>query len=76
MEQEASQFIDMIAGYLSRFWFRAMLSSSCRRDRSVSGAMKSGTAEGALAEALSAMGLDWEELPGEGAFYGPKIEFF
>ncbi|MEP0072711.1 MAG: threonine--tRNA ligase, partial [Marinomonas sp.] len=31
--------------------------------------------EKALADALDAAGLDWEELPGEGAFYGPKIEF-
>jgi len=32
-------------------------------------------AEAALRRALSASGLDWEELPAEGAFYGPKIEF-
>jgi len=32
-------------------------------------------AEHALREALKAGGLAWEELPGEGAFYGPKIEF-
>ena len=31
--------------------------------------------EQALADALDAAGLPWEELPGEGAFYGPKIEF-
>lgn len=32
-------------------------------------------AELALREALRASGMGWEELPGEGAFYGPKIEF-
>jgi threonyl-tRNA synthetase len=32
-------------------------------------------AELALREGLKASGLKWEELPGEGAFYGPKIEF-
>ncbi|MDR1935514.1 MAG: threonine--tRNA ligase [Candidatus Accumulibacter sp.] len=32
-------------------------------------------AEGALRESLKASGLAWDELPGEGAFYGPKIEF-
>ncbi len=32
-------------------------------------------AEGALRAALSACGVEWEELPGEGAFYGPKIEY-
>ncbi len=31
--------------------------------------------EGALRAALSACGVEWEELPGEGAFYGPKIEY-
>ncbi|MFC3816512.1 threonine--tRNA ligase [Lysobacter sp. GCM10012299] len=32
-------------------------------------------AENALRSALSAAGVQWEELPGEGAFYGPKIEY-
>ena len=31
--------------------------------------------EQALRIALQASGLEWQELPGEGAFYGPKIEF-
>jgi len=32
-------------------------------------------AEAALRSALSAAGVTWTELPGEGAFYGPKIEY-
>ncbi|VEJ21648.1 threonine--tRNA ligase [Neisseria animaloris] len=32
-------------------------------------------AESGLREALTACGVEWEELPGEGAFYGPKIEY-
>ncbi|ARB05475.1 threonine--tRNA ligase [Neisseria lactamica] len=32
-------------------------------------------AEQGLREALTACGVEWEELPGEGAFYGPKIEY-
>ncbi len=32
-------------------------------------------AEASLRAALRACGVDWEELPGEGAFYGPKIEY-
>lgn len=32
-------------------------------------------AEAALRSALSACGVEWQELPGEGAFYGPKIEY-
>jgi threonyl-tRNA synthetase len=32
-------------------------------------------AESALREALKACAVEWVELPGEGAFYGPKIEY-
>jgi threonyl-tRNA synthetase len=32
-------------------------------------------AEGALRSALKSCGVEWQELPGEGAFYGPKIEY-
>jgi threonyl-tRNA synthetase len=32
-------------------------------------------AEAALRDALTACGAEWTELPGEGAFYGPKIEY-
>ncbi|MGN6968218.1 threonine--tRNA ligase, partial [Neisseria sp. P0017.S005] len=32
-------------------------------------------AEHGLRYALTACGVEWEELPGEGALYGPKIEY-
>ena len=32
-------------------------------------------AEQGLREGLTACGVEWDELPGEGAFYGPKIEY-
>ena len=32
-------------------------------------------AEQGLRDALTACGIQWEELPGEGAFYGPKVEY-
>ena len=32
-------------------------------------------AEQGLRDALAACGVHWEELPGEGAFYGPKVEY-
>ncbi len=32
-------------------------------------------AESALRSALAACGVEWQELPGEGAFYGPKVEY-
>ncbi|MCB1607340.1 MAG: threonine--tRNA ligase, partial [Xanthomonadales bacterium] len=33
------------------------------------------SAENSLRAALEGCGVEWEELPGEGAFYGPKIEY-
>ncbi len=33
------------------------------------------SAENALRDALRSCGVTWQELPGEGAFYGPKIEY-
>ena len=32
-------------------------------------------AEQGLRDALTACSIEWEELPGEGAFYGPKVEY-
>jgi threonyl-tRNA synthetase len=32
-------------------------------------------AENALRDSLRACGVEWQELPGEGAFYGPKVEY-
>ncbi|HEV3104242.1 MAG TPA: threonine--tRNA ligase, partial [Trinickia sp.] len=32
-------------------------------------------AEAGLRDALTACGVQWEELDGEGAFYGPKVEY-
>lgn len=32
-------------------------------------------AEASLRAALSVCGVEWQELPGEGAFYGPKVEY-
>jgi len=32
-------------------------------------------AENALRSALRSCGVEWQELPGEGAFYGPKVEY-
>jgi threonyl-tRNA synthetase len=32
-------------------------------------------AEAGLRAALASAGVEWEEMPGEGAFYGPKIEY-
>jgi threonyl-tRNA synthetase len=49
---------------------------SLRPDRRIGNDEVWDTAEEALRESLRASGLQFEEVPGEGAFYGPKIDLF
>jgi threonyl-tRNA synthetase len=46
-----------------------------RPDKRLGGDAVWDQAEAALRAALGRSGVEWEELPGEGAFYGPKIEY-
>jgi threonyl-tRNA synthetase len=48
---------------------------STRPERRIGSEESWDRAEAALAEGLRASGCDFEYLPGEGAFYGPKIEY-
>jgi threonyl-tRNA synthetase len=48
---------------------------STRPDKRIGSDESWDRAEAALAEGLRASGCDFEYLPGEGAFYGPKIEY-
>ena len=48
---------------------------STRPDKRIGSEESWDLAEAALAEGLRASGCDFEYLPGEGAFYGPKIEY-
>ena len=76
--QEVSQFIDFLHEVYRDFGFeRKDLSYklSTRPAERVGSDEVWDRAEQALANALDTAGLPWQELPGEGAFYGPKIEF-
>jgi len=48
---------------------------STRPDKRIGSDEQWDYAESALAKALNALDIDWQENPGEGAFYAPKIEF-
>ncbi|WP_434734797.1 hypothetical protein [Chiayiivirga sp.] len=54
---------------------RSRSRSRCARTRASGDDATWDKAEDALRAALRACGVEWEELPGEGAFYGPKIEY-
>lgn len=78
IQQEVCDFIDMLHEVYSDFGFTSenmLYKLSTRPEQRVGSDEIWDKAERALAEALDAKGLPWEELPGEGAFYGPKIEF-
>jgi len=76
IQPEVSDFIDLLHEVYRDFGFDEVIYRlSTRPEQRVGSEESWDKAEKALAEALNAKGLDWEELPGEGAFYGPKIEF-
>ena len=78
LQPEVGDFIDMLHEVYADFGFTAdnmLYKLSTRPEKRVGSDASWDKAEKALAEALDAKGLPWEELPGEGAFYGPKIEF-
>tara|TARA_R110002049_G_scaffold74278_3_gene191675 strand:- start:2971 stop:4893 length:1923 start_codon:yes stop_codon:yes gene_type:complete len=76
IQEEVSTFIDMLHEVYADFGFTEILYKlSTRPDERVGSDQDWDKAEAALEESLDAKGLDWQLLPGEGAFYGPKIEF-
>ena len=76
IQEEVSDFIDMLHGVYQDFGFTEILYKlSTRPEERVGSDEVWDKAEDALEKALDAKELKWDLLPGEGAFYGPKIEF-
>jgi len=76
IQDEVSAFIDFLHTVYEDFGFNDIIYRLSTRPPSRVGSDEAwDKAEKALADALDAKQLPWEELPGEGAFYGPKIEF-
>lgn len=76
IQSEVSEFIDLLHEVYADFGFdNIVYRLSTRPEQRVGSDEVWDKAEKALSDALDSAGLDWEELPGEGAFYGPKIEF-
>ena len=76
IQSEVSDFIDFLHSVYRDLGFEDIIYRlSTRPENRVGKDADWDAAEAALAEALDAKNLPWEELPGEGAFYGPKIEF-
>jgi threonyl-tRNA synthetase len=76
VKKEAADFIKLTLQVYSDFGFSDIkMKLSTRPAKRVGDDAFWDRAETALADALNDAGLPWEYLPGEGAFYGPKIEF-
>jgi threonyl-tRNA synthetase len=73
---EVSDFIDLLFEVYRDFGFEEVLVKfSTRPELRVGADEMWDKAEKSLEDALNRKDLDWELQPGEGAFYGPKIEF-
>ena len=76
IQGEVSVFTDLLFEVYKDFGFEdVIIRLSTRPEQRVGSDEVWDKAEKALADALVAKGLNYELLPGEGAFYGPKIEF-
>ena len=76
IQDEVARFIDFLHEVYNDFGFTDVIYKlSTRPEKRVGSDESWDKAEKALADALDTAGLDWDELPGEGAFYGPKVEF-
>lgn len=76
VESEVADFIKMLYKAYQDFGFHEVLVKlSTRPEKRIGSDEEWDRAEKSLANALKANHLDFEYLPGEGAFYGPKIEF-
>ncbi|SET53739.1 threonyl-tRNA synthetase [Nitrosomonas marina] len=76
IQEEVVKFIHLLKCVYADFGFNDLLVKlSTRPVKRVGSDMQWDKSETALEAALKEAALDWEVQPGEGAFYGPKIEF-
>ena len=76
IQQEVSAFIDLLFKVYADFGFNdVIVKLSTRPEQRVGADEVWDKAEHALEKALNDKALEWDLQPGEGAFYGPKIEF-
>lgn len=76
IQEEVAAFIKLLFQVYADFGFTdIIIKLSTRPEQRVGSDEIWDKAEQALEQALNVSGLDWEIQPGEGAFYGPKIDF-
>jgi len=76
IQSECLAFTRLLQQVYRDFGFNEVIYKlSTRPEKRVGSDLSWDRAEKALAESLDAAGVEWQELKGEGAFYGPKIEY-
>ena len=76
MEQECIDVVALVLNIYKDFGFEdVVIKLSTRPENRIGSDEVWDKLEGALSNALDVMGLDYVLFPGEGAFYGPKLEF-
>ena len=76
IQEEVTKLIEMIFKVYKDFGFEdIMINLSTRPEKRVGSDEVWDTSEKALQDALEANGIDYKVSPGDGAFYGPKIDF-
>jgi threonyl-tRNA synthetase len=76
MEQECIDVVALVLDIYKDFGFEdIVIKLSTRPENKIGSEAIWDKLEGALSNALDTMGLDYVLYPGEGAFYGPKLEF-
>ena len=76
IQQEVADFDKLVRSVYKDFGFKEVaVKLALRPEKRVGEDAIWDKAEDALRAAIKASGQEWEELPGEGAFYGPKLEY-
>ena len=76
IDSEAQAFNRLVMKIYKQFGFTDIsIKLSLRPDKRAGSDEIWDKAENGLRSALKACGVEWEELPNEGAFYGPKVEY-
>jgi len=75
IEQEVNQVMEAIYEVLETFDLDAHVALATRPEKSVGGDEIWEQAESQLRSVLENQGIDYDLEPGDGAFYGPKIDF-
>jgi threonyl-tRNA synthetase len=76
VQEESAAFIELLYRIYADFGFEDILVKvSTRPEKRIGGDDLWDRSEAMLMASLDDAGIEWEENPGEGAFYGPKIEF-